>query len=148
MPIFMVDCEAGLASGGGEDMGIVWIRCPATGRKAPTGIKIEARSLEEFPSELRKRRCPLCGMRHDWQDGDAWIKKLELTQSRVNEAMRARSPAVFAASAWITVRDDPGLRPASILCGSMSSKCPMYCRADQFECELRLLSRRLMHPAR
>jgi hypothetical protein len=58
-------------------MGIVWIRCPATGRKAPTGIKIEASSLEEFPRELKNGRCPMCGMRHNWQDGDAWIKKLE-----------------------------------------------------------------------
>ena len=58
-------------------MGIVWIKCPATGREAPTGIKTEASSLAEFPNELKNRRCPLCGMRHLWQDGDAWIKKLE-----------------------------------------------------------------------
>ena len=58
-------------------MGVVWIRCPATGRKAPTGIKTEASSIEDFPAELKSMRCPMCGMRHLWQVRDAWIKKLE-----------------------------------------------------------------------
>jgi hypothetical protein len=58
-------------------MGIIWIRCPATGRKVSTGIEVEASSLPEFPSDLRNKRCPICGMRHLWQDGDAWIKNLE-----------------------------------------------------------------------
>jgi hypothetical protein len=33
--------------------------------------------LEEFPSLLKKARCPVCGMRHVWEDDDAWIKTLE-----------------------------------------------------------------------
>jgi hypothetical protein len=58
-------------------VGIIWIRCPATRRKAPTGIHTEVSSLEEFPSQLKKARCPICGMRHVWEDDDAWIKALE-----------------------------------------------------------------------
>jgi hypothetical protein len=52
-------------------VGIIWIRCPATRRKASTGIQTEASSLEEFPSLLKKARCPICGMRHVWEDDDA-----------------------------------------------------------------------------
>jgi hypothetical protein len=32
---------------------------------------------EQLIADIHKRRCPLCGMRHDWQDGDAWIKEPE-----------------------------------------------------------------------
>ena len=63
-------------------MGIIWIRCPATRRKVPTGIQTDASSLEEFPSQLKKARCPICGMRHMWEDDDAWITR-EIEPARV-----------------------------------------------------------------
>jgi hypothetical protein len=56
-----------------EDMGIVWIKCPATGRRAPTGIRTEATTVSKFPEQLKSARCPFCGVRHDWLRGDAWV---------------------------------------------------------------------------
>jgi hypothetical protein len=56
-------------------MGIVWIRCPATGGKMPTGIRTGATTLTEFPAQLRYSRCPVCGGRHAWTASDAWISR-------------------------------------------------------------------------
>jgi hypothetical protein len=54
-------------------MGFIWIKCPATGRKAPIGIETDATSFVRFPNQLQSIRCPACGMRHKWLKDDAWL---------------------------------------------------------------------------
>src|SRR5256885_1771102 len=57
----------------GEYMGTVWIRCPATGRRAPTGIQSERITLTDFPEHIKQTGCLVCGGKHNWCAGDAWI---------------------------------------------------------------------------
>ena len=52
-------------------MGIIWVRCPATGKQASTGIEADASSFAGFPQQLEPVRCPICGMRHTWLKEDA-----------------------------------------------------------------------------
>ncbi len=66
-------------------MGVIWIKCPATGRKAPTGIETEAKQIVQLPAQLSNARCPFCGMRHNWVSDDAWV----VGPSRATESLRA-----------------------------------------------------------
>jgi hypothetical protein len=54
-------------------MRVIWIKCPATGRKAATGI----RSLAGFWDQAKDIRCPACGMRHVWLTSDPWLADAE-----------------------------------------------------------------------
>jgi len=54
-------------------MGVIWIKCPATGRKASTGIESDAISLARFPGQLDGLRCPICRMRHALFSDEAWL---------------------------------------------------------------------------
>lgn len=56
-------------------MGVIWVRCPATGRRTSTGIEADAKGLADFPDRFRSIRCPACGMHHIWQSGDAWLNE-------------------------------------------------------------------------
>jgi hypothetical protein len=67
---------------GGSLMYGIWIKCPATGRRASTGIESDSPKLEHVLDQLNAIRCPSCGMHHRWLKEDAWLvtnKKLELT---------------------------------------------------------------------
>jgi hypothetical protein len=66
-------------------MGVIWVRCPATGRKAPTGIQSDTDTFARFPDQLKNARCPFCGMRHNWLREDAWVSPSSVRQ----EALRA-----------------------------------------------------------
>jgi endogenous inhibitor of DNA gyrase (YacG/DUF329 family) len=63
-------------------MGVIWVKCPATGRQASTGIETDAKGFADFPDKLNNVRCPACGMRHSWLKEDAWFaepsRELEL----------------------------------------------------------------------
>jgi hypothetical protein len=54
-------------------MGVIWIKCPATGRQAATDIETDANGLGHWPDGLSDIRCPVCGMRHIWLREDAWL---------------------------------------------------------------------------
>ena len=51
-------------------MGIIMIRCPATGHDVSTGIEMPDVVL--LPSVKAKMVCPACGRVHDWTKDDAW----------------------------------------------------------------------------
>lgn len=52
-------------------MGIVMIRCPATGHDVSTGIEMP--DVEKLPSVKAKMLCPACGRVHGWTKDDAWL---------------------------------------------------------------------------
>jgi hypothetical protein len=54
-------------------MGVIWIKCPATGRRTSTGIAADAKGLARFPDQLKTIRCPACGMHHLWLREDVWL---------------------------------------------------------------------------
>jgi hypothetical protein len=58
-------------------MGVIWVKCPATGRHTSTGIEADVKILARFPDQFRSIRCPACGMHHIWQIGDAWLGEPE-----------------------------------------------------------------------
>jgi transposase-like protein len=54
-------------------MGIVMIRCPATGREISTGIAVDRPRFECTPVFFAKTYCPLCRAEHQWFAKDAWV---------------------------------------------------------------------------
>ena len=52
-------------------MGIIMIRCPATGRAASTGI--EMLDVDQLPIVTATMSCPACGRIHQWTKNDAWL---------------------------------------------------------------------------
>jgi hypothetical protein len=54
-----------------EIVGILMIKCPATGRGVSTGI--EVCSTEGLPVVTATMLCPACGRVHHWTKNDAWL---------------------------------------------------------------------------
>ena len=52
-------------------MGIIMIRCPATGREVSTGIEVFA--TDQLPVVTAKMSCRSCGRVHEWTKDDAWL---------------------------------------------------------------------------
>jgi len=52
-------------------VGILMIKCPATGRRVSTGI--EVCSTEGLPVVTARMQCPACGQVHRWTKDDAWL---------------------------------------------------------------------------
>jgi len=55
-------------------MGIVMIRCPATGRDISTGIKVDRPRFECSPVFFAQTHCPFCRVDHQWFAKDAWVE--------------------------------------------------------------------------
>ena len=58
-------------------MGIVMIRCPATGRDISTGIKVDRPRFECSPVFFAQTFCPFCRTEHQWFAKDAWVEDKE-----------------------------------------------------------------------
>ena len=52
-------------------MGIIMIRCPATGRDVSTGIEVW--DVDQLPRVTAKMRCTACGRIHNWSKDEAWL---------------------------------------------------------------------------
>jgi hypothetical protein len=52
-------------------VGIMMIKCPATGRAVSTGI--EVCSTEALPVVTATMLCAACGRVHHWTKNDAWL---------------------------------------------------------------------------
>ena len=52
-------------------VGIIMIRCPATGRGVSTGIEVFA--TDQMPVVPATMSCPSCGRVAGWTKGDAWL---------------------------------------------------------------------------
>jgi hypothetical protein len=56
-------------------MGIVMVKCPATGRAIPTGLQAERSDFETAPVFFSRVFCPICNTRHEWFAKDAWVRE-------------------------------------------------------------------------
>lgn len=56
-------------------MGIVMVRCPATGRAISTGIQIDRSSFNSTPVFYSQTFCPLCQVEHQWFATEAWVQE-------------------------------------------------------------------------
>jgi len=54
-------------------MGTLMIRCPATGRALPTGIKTDRTTFSCTPVFFADTYCPACDASHRWFARDAWV---------------------------------------------------------------------------
>jgi hypothetical protein len=52
-------------------MGMIMIRCPATGRGVSTGIEVCA--TDQLPVVTATTSCPACGRLHKWTKKEAWL---------------------------------------------------------------------------
>jgi hypothetical protein len=57
--------------------GYDWIKCPATGKQASTGIETDPGSFAQIPSQIEGMHCLACGMKHKWLKNDAWLSETE-----------------------------------------------------------------------
>ena len=58
-------------------MGVVMIKCPATGREIPTGMVADRRSFNAAPVFFARVQCPICIREHEWFAKDAWVHEPE-----------------------------------------------------------------------
>jgi hypothetical protein len=54
-------------------MGVLMIKCPATGRPVATGIEMEPDSFNQIPEVRARVLCSACGSHHFWSKVDAWV---------------------------------------------------------------------------
>ena len=54
-------------------MGMVMIRCPATGHEVPTGIELDQSRFRSSAVFFARSYCPVCRTQHEWFAKDAWI---------------------------------------------------------------------------
>jgi hypothetical protein len=54
-------------------MGMLLVRCPATGKEIASGVEIDLQSLEKTPAFTGSIHCPFCGIEHAWSKIDARI---------------------------------------------------------------------------
>jgi hypothetical protein len=66
----------------GESMFSVFITCPTTGSKVPTGIRVEHSDWNSKPQFQGHIRCPLCGIDHQWSVEDVRLSE-EMERSRL-----------------------------------------------------------------
>ena len=52
-------------------MGIIMIRCPATGREVSTGIEVS--DVDQLPRVSATMWCGVCGCMHHWSKDEAWL---------------------------------------------------------------------------
>ena len=54
-------------------MGIVMIKCPATGVGISTGLTADRSRFASSPVFFSRTRCLICQSDHEWFAGDAWL---------------------------------------------------------------------------
>jgi len=56
-------------------MGLVKVKCPATGRVNSTGIEMDAARFRRTPVFFGRSYCPACRVEHEWFARDAWVEE-------------------------------------------------------------------------
>jgi hypothetical protein len=56
-----------------DPMGLLMLRCPATGRGFDAGVKIDETSFKRMPDKISAARCPHCGLEHAWRPSEARV---------------------------------------------------------------------------
>lgn len=54
-------------------MGVLMIKCPATGRAISTGIRVQPESFNCTPVFFSQTFCPACRTEHEWFAPQAWV---------------------------------------------------------------------------
>jgi hypothetical protein len=62
-------------------MGVVMIRCPATGRAVATGIEMDLAKFRRTAVFFSRSYCPYCRTHHEWFAREAWIEEATSQES-------------------------------------------------------------------
>jgi hypothetical protein len=54
-------------------MGVIMMRCPATGKAVSTGIDTSSVIVDSLPDVSIRMPCPACGGEHVWRKHDTWL---------------------------------------------------------------------------
>jgi hypothetical protein len=64
-------------------MGVVFVKCPITGREFSTGVETDGRSFELIPDMPMQAHCPYCATRHSWTKRDARLSEIDAPTERI-----------------------------------------------------------------
>jgi hypothetical protein len=70
-----------------EQMGLVMIRCPGTGRAIPTGMKADRERFRCSPVFFARTFCPICKTSHEWFAREAWVHEPDEKRHRLPAAL-------------------------------------------------------------
>jgi hypothetical protein len=56
-----------------EQMGVVMIKCPETGRAIPTGMEADRKRFRCSPVFFARTFCLICKASHEWFAREAWV---------------------------------------------------------------------------
>ncbi len=68
-------------------MGVVMIKCPATGRAIPTDIKMDRERFRCSPVFFGRTFCSTCQTNHEWFARDAWVHEPAEKQRRMTASL-------------------------------------------------------------
>ena len=63
-------------------MGVLMIKCPATGRDIPMGIETDRRSFTRTAVFFSRTYCPFCRTNHEWFAKQAWVREASVAAER------------------------------------------------------------------
>lgn len=55
-----------------NQVSVLMVRCPNTGRELSTGIEMDAATFDQLPDIRSHLKCPACGLDHLWSVREAW----------------------------------------------------------------------------
>lgn len=61
-------------------MSAIFVRCPASGDTASTGIETDQSTFQNLKQSLHHLRCPVCGDHHSWSAGEVWLGNESLAE--------------------------------------------------------------------
>jgi hypothetical protein len=56
-------------------MGVLMVKCPATGAPISTGMQADRSSFARTPVFFSRTLCPHCRTQHEWFAKDAWVEE-------------------------------------------------------------------------
>ncbi len=56
-------------------MGVLMIKCPATGAPIATGLQAERSTFARTPVFFSRTLCPYCRSQHEWFAKEAWVEE-------------------------------------------------------------------------
>jgi hypothetical protein len=72
-------------------MGVLTLKCPATGLDFSTGINTDEATFKKLPNTVTKAACPHCGLTHSWWTREARLIEGTPPLSWSSEASRRRA---------------------------------------------------------
>jgi hypothetical protein len=73
-------------------MGVVMIKCPASGRAIATGMEADREGFSRSPVFFARTFCAICKSSHEWFAKEAWVHEVD-GRRRASRPAHALEPA-------------------------------------------------------